>query len=144
MVLISITVVPLSLFSSLSLHIETGNSLTKIDQFSFVLLVLQFCYMHCWNEHDHRDIHSTSGKIKRAMLQFTPGSWTHVRWLDPTCTYMRFFALCQMVIFWQVSELNTFFLKHIFEMPPSHPLVVARLILIGVIVAPSVRWVYVV
>jgi phosphatidylserine synthase 1 len=52
---------------------------------------------------------------------------------------MRFFALCQMVIFWQVSELNTFFLKHIFEMPPSHPLVVARLILIGVIVAPSVR-----
>lgn len=89
-----------------------------------------------------RDIHSTSGKIKRAMLQFTPGSWTHVRWLDPACTYMRFFALCQMVIFWQVSELNTFFLKHIFEMPPSHPLVVARLILIGVIVAPSVRQYY--
>ncbi|PNF20070.1 Phosphatidylserine synthase 1 [Cryptotermes secundus] len=89
-----------------------------------------------------RDIHSTSGKIKRAVLQFTPGSWTHIRWLDPTCTYMRFFALCQMVIFWQVSELNTFFLKHIFEMPPSHPLVVARLILIGVIVAPSVRQYY--
>ncbi|GLG99754.1 Phosphatidylserine synthase 1 [Gryllus bimaculatus] len=88
------------------------------------------------------DIHSTSGKIKRAVLQFTPGSWTHVRWLDPTCTYMRFFALCQMVIFWQVSELNTFFLKHIFEMPPSHPLVVGRLILIGVIVAPSVRQYY--
>ncbi|PSN46293.1 Phosphatidylserine synthase 1 [Blattella germanica] len=89
-----------------------------------------------------RDIHSTSGKIKRAVLQFTPGSWTHVRWLDPTCTYMRFFALCQMVIFWQVSELNTFFLKHIFEMPPSHPLVIARLVLIGVIVAPSVRQYY--
>ncbi|XP_067001534.2 phosphatidylserine synthase isoform X1 [Anabrus simplex] len=89
-----------------------------------------------------RDIHSTSGKIKRAVLQFTPGSWTHVRWLDPTCTYMRFFALCQMVIFWQVSELNTFFLKHIFEMPPSHPIVVVRLILIGVFVAPSVRQYY--
>ncbi|XP_063245103.1 phosphatidylserine synthase isoform X2 [Bacillus rossius redtenbacheri] len=89
-----------------------------------------------------RDIHSTSGKIKRAVLQFTPGSWTHVRWLDPTCTYMRFFALCQMVVFWQVSELNTFFLKHIFEMPPSHPIVVLRLVLIGVIVAPSVRQYY--
>ncbi|GLV45744.1 Phosphatidylserine synthase [Carabus blaptoides fortunei] len=89
-----------------------------------------------------RDIHSTTGKIKRAMLQFTPGSWTHVRWLDPKCTYMRFFAMCQMVIFWQVSELNTFFLKHIFEMPPSHPFVIGRLILIGVIVAPSVRQYY--
>nr|CAD7457516.1 unnamed protein product [Timema tahoe] len=89
-----------------------------------------------------QDIHSTSGKLKRAVLQFTPGSWTHVRWLDPTCTYMRFFALCQLVIFWQVSELNTFFLKHIFEMPPSHPIVALRLILIGVIVAPSVRQYY--
>lgn len=90
----------------------------------------------------HRDISSTSGKIKRAMLQFTPLSWAPVRWLDPTCTYMRFLALCQLVVFWQLSELNTFFLKHIFEMPPSHPLVVGRLCLIGVIVAPSVRFVF--
>ncbi|EEB11994.1 Phosphatidylserine synthase, putative [Pediculus humanus corporis] len=89
-----------------------------------------------------RDIQSTTGKIKRAVLQFTPGSWTHVRWLDPKCTYMRFFALCQLVVFWQISELNTFFLKHIFEMPPAHFLVVGRLGLIGLIVAPSVRQYY--
>jgi len=86
-----------------------------------------------------RDIESTTGKLKRAMLQFTPGSWTSVRWLDPTCTHMRLVALCQLVIFWQVSELNTFFLKHVYEFPPSHPFVVARLVLVGVIVAPSVR-----
>ncbi|XP_026323292.1 phosphatidylserine synthase 1 [Hyposmocoma kahamanoa] len=89
-----------------------------------------------------RDISSTSGKIKRALLQFTPVQWSPVRWLDPTCTYMRFFALSQLVVFWQISELNTFFLKHIFEMPPSHPLVIARLCLVGVIVAPSVRQYY--
>lgn len=86
-----------------------------------------------------RDIQSTKGKLKRMVLQFTPESWTHVRWLDPYCTYMRFFAICQLVIFWQVCELNTFFLKHIFEMPPTHPLVVTRLIFVGIIVAPSVR-----
>lgn len=74
------------------------------------------------------------------MLQFTPVSWTHVRWLDPTCTYMRFFAVCQMVIFWQISELNTFFLKHIFEMPPSHSFVVGRLTFLGIMVAPSARY----
>lgn len=89
-----------------------------------------------------RDIHSTTGKLKRAVMQFTPVSWTHVRWLDPTCTYMRFFAVCQMVIFWQISELNTFFLKHIFEMPPSHPLVVGRLLFLGIMVAPSARQYY--
>ncbi|CAH1369216.1 hypothetical protein MTP99_010690 [Tenebrio molitor] len=89
-----------------------------------------------------RDIHSTTGKIKRAMMQFTPESWTSVRWLDPKCSYMRIFALCQLVLFWQISELNTFFLKHVFELPASHPLVTARLILIGVIVAPSVRQYY--
>ncbi|KAL0849142.1 hypothetical protein ABMA28_013490 [Loxostege sticticalis] len=90
-----------------------------------------------------RDISSTTGKIKRAILQFTPVHWAPVRWLDPTCTYMRFFALSQLVVFWQISELNTFFLKHIFEMPPSHPLVIARLCLVGVIVAPSVRQYYI-
>lgn len=56
---------------------------------------------------------------------------------------MRFLAVVQLVIFWQVTELNTFFLKHIFEMPPSHPLVVGRLIFIGLVVAPSVRQYYV-
>lgn len=89
-----------------------------------------------------RDIQSTTGKIKRAVLQFTPESWTSVRWLDPKCSYMRVFALSQLVLFWQMSELNTFFLKHIFEMPASHPFVTARLILVGVIVAPSVRQYY--
>ncbi|XP_044583638.1 phosphatidylserine synthase isoform X2 [Cotesia glomerata] len=89
-----------------------------------------------------RDIESTSGKLKRVVLQFTPASWTSVRWLDPYCTYMRFVALCQLVIFWQISELNTFFLKHVYEFPPSHPFVVSRLVLVGVIVAPSVRQYY--
>lgn len=101
---------------------------------SFIMSSFLLCYFF-------RDIQSTTGKIKRAVLQFTPGSWTHVRWLDPKCTYMRFFALCQLVVFWQISELNTFFLKHIFEMPPAHFLVVGRLGLIGLIVAPSVRYV---
>ncbi|XP_058801027.1 phosphatidylserine synthase isoform X2 [Phymastichus coffea] len=89
-----------------------------------------------------KDIESTKGKLKRAVLQFTPESWTSVRWLDPHCTHMRLIALVQLVIFWQVSELNTFFLKHVYEFPPSHPFVVCRLVLVGVIVAPSVRQYY--
>lgn len=90
-----------------------------------------------------RDISSTTGKIKRAVLQFTPVSWSTVRWLNPESTYMRFISVSQLVVFWQVTELNTFFLKHIFEMPPSHPVVAIRLIFIGLIVAPSVRQYYI-
>lgn len=90
-----------------------------------------------------RNISTTSGKLKRAVLQFTPESWTAVRWLDPNSTYMRFIAVCQLVIFWQVTELNTFFLKHIFEMPPDHPIVIGRLVFVGLFVAPSVRQYYI-
>lgn len=76
------------------------------------------------------------------MLQFTPASWTDVKWLDPSCTYIRFFAVSALVVFWQITELNTFFLKHIFEIPPDHPLSILRLGLVGLIVAPSLRQYY--
>ncbi|KAF6214135.1 hypothetical protein GE061_008874 [Apolygus lucorum] len=89
-----------------------------------------------------KEIETTTGKIKRAVLQFTPQSWTHVRWVDPNSTYRRFFGICQLVLYWQICELNTFFLKHIFEMPPTHPLVIWRLAFVGIIVAPSVRQFY--
>lgn len=94
------------------------------------------------------DISSTSGKIKRAVLQFTPGSWSNQRWFSASSdggefTYRRFWGVCLLVIFCQVTELNTFFLKHIFELPASHSLVVWRLALVGLFVAPSVRQYYV-
>src|SRR6185437_6272892 len=90
----------------------------------------------------HRDIRTVGGKIKRVMLQFSPGSWTRVRWLDPKCGYSRFFTVWILVVSWQISELNTFFLKHIFPMPPDNVIVVSRLILICFIVAPSLRLVF--
>ena len=86
-----------------------------------------------------RDIKSKSGKLKRAVLQFTPESWETVRWFNPNNTKNRVVSLTLLVIFWQISELNTFFLKHIYEFPPSHLFVVSRLTLVGVIVAPSVK-----
>ncbi len=40
----------------------------------------QYLEMREYKWESIKDIHSTSGKIKRAVLQFTPESWTHVRW----------------------------------------------------------------
>lgn len=89
-----------------------------------------------------KNIHTTTGKIKRAVLQLTPANWSEIRWFDQTCTYMRIIAVTQLVIFWNLTELNTFFLKHIFEIPPDHPLTIGRIGLIGLIVAPSLRQFY--
>ena len=50
-----------------------------------------------------RDIHSTTGKIRRAVLQFTPATWTHVRWLDPNSGYMRLVAVTMLIVIWQVD-----------------------------------------
>jgi len=89
-----------------------------------------------------KDIQTTTGKIRRAVLQFTPANWTDIRWFDQTCTYMRFIAVTELVVFWNLTELNTFFLKHIFEIPPDHPITIGRIGLIGLIVAPSLRQFY--
>ncbi|WAR15799.1 PTSS-like protein, partial [Mya arenaria] len=48
-----------------------------------------------------KDIHTTTGKIRRAVLQFTPATWTHVRWLDPNSGYMRFVAVTMLIVIWQ-------------------------------------------
>jgi phosphatidylserine synthase 1 len=105
--------------------------------------ICQFIEMREYRWASIRDISSKTGKLKRAILQFTPESWTACRWLDPKCTWMRFLAVSQLVLLWQLTELNTFFLKHIFEMPPSHPVVIGRLLLIGLFTAPSVRQYYI-
>lgn len=39
----------------------------------------------------------------------------------------------------QLTELNTFFLKHIFIFQASHPLSWCRILLVGIITAPTVR-----
>ncbi|UYV60293.1 PTDSS1 [Cordylochernes scorpioides] len=125
------------------------------------MFICKILEMRTYKWESIKDIQTTTGKIRRAVLQFTPAryctshslmvtfadtcgySWTHVRWLDPNSTYMRFLAVAELVIFWQVTELNTFFLKHIFEVPPGHPLSVGRLVLIGLIVSPTLRQYYV-
>ncbi|XP_076437960.1 phosphatidylserine synthase 1-like [Babylonia areolata] len=90
-----------------------------------------------------KDIHSTTGKLRRAVLQFTPISWILVQWWHPHSTFSRVVACWVMIVFWQLSELNTFFLKHIFHVPPPHILNLFRLLLICVISAPTIRQYYV-
>lgn len=105
--------------------------------------VCKFLEMREYKWESIKNIHSTSGKFKRALLQFTPESWTlNVRWLDPKSSLMRLVALTLFVLIWQIVELNTFFIKHFFPMPAEHPICVVRILFLGLGGAPSIRQYY--
>ena len=53
---------------------------------------------------------------------------------------LYFICLLLFVFFTQLTELNTFFLKHIFIFPASHALSWCRILFIGIITAPTVRY----
>jgi phosphatidylserine synthase 1 len=89
-----------------------------------------------------KNISGAGGKFRRALLQFTPQSFVANRWLDPNSGYMRLIAVIQFMLIWQMVELNTFFIKHIFPMPAEHPVCVLRILLTGLISAPSCRQYY--
>ena len=94
-----------------------------------------------WESIKH--IKGARNKLKRAVLQFTPQEWGKTRWLDPSCTYMRMLAIFLFLLLFQISELNTFLLKHVLYIPTNHYLVTLRLIFICLTAAPSIRQYYV-
>ncbi|XP_053302403.1 LOW QUALITY PROTEIN: phosphatidylserine synthase 1 [Pleuronectes platessa] len=102
----------------------------------------RFLEMRTYRWASIKEIHTTTGKIKRAVLQFTPASWTYVRWLDPKSSFQRLAGIYLFMIIWQLTELNTFFLKHIFVFQVSHPLSWCRILLLAAITAPTVRQYY--
>lgn len=104
--------------------------------------VCKFLEMREFKWESIKNISGAQGKFKRALLQFTPESFTHNRWLDPHSGYMRLIAVIQFMLIWQMVELNTFFIKHIFPMPAEHPICVFRILLFGLISAPSTRQYY--
>jgi len=101
--------------------------------------VCKFLEMREFKWESIKNIRTTKGKFKRALLQFTPESWTLVSWLDPSSGYMRIIGIAQFILIWQIVELNTFFIKHIFPMPAEHPICVIRILMSGLISAPTIR-----
>ena len=107
-----------------------------------VILVCRWFEMREHHWESIKNIKTKKGKVKRALLQFTPESFNSTRWLDPECSWMRFVAIFQLVLAFQLVELNTFFVKHFFPMPAEHPICVARILLQGLMSAPSIRQYY--
>jgi len=106
------------------------------------MLIVRWLEMREHHWESIKNISTKSGKLKRALLQFTPESLAPTRWLDPGCSWMRFVAIFQLVLIFQVVELNNFFVKHIFPMPAEHPILVFRILINGLMGAPAARQYY--
>jgi len=104
--------------------------------------VCKFFEMREFKWESIKDKPTIGGKFKRALMQFTPQSFSYTRWLDPNQGYMRLVAVIQYMLIWQMVELNTFWMKHIFPLPAEHPLCVFRILMTGLISAPSTRQYY--
>lgn len=102
-------------------------------------------------------IPTISGKITRALLQFTPVSWTTgmynvssiisyplcvVRW-HSTGSIKRMLGVNTLIGFVLINDLNCFFLKHILWVPGGHFLNFYRVLIWTLIGIPSLRQLYV-
>ncbi|VDD77449.1 unnamed protein product [Mesocestoides corti] len=106
------------------------------------MLLCQWFHARSYQWESIRDIRSTRGKLKRAVLQFTPVSWTPTHWLDRNSSFKRVLQLSVLIFFWQVAELNVFWLKHVFIVKPSHFLTQLRLLIVTLSSAPAIRQFY--
>lgn len=73
------------------------------------------------------EIAGVKGKLQRAVLQFTPASWTPYKW-HLMHDFRRFAYVLAVVVGAMVIELDAFFLKDLFWVQPTSKLNVYRLI----------------
>ncbi|EYB94753.1 hypothetical protein Y032_0167g108 [Ancylostoma ceylanicum] len=107
----------------------------------FGLKVCSFFQMRQFHWESIKDIKSHRGRFKRAVMQFLPESWTELHWFNSNA-FKRTMAVYLFVLIWLLTELNTFFLKHVFAVDTKHSFVFWRIILIALISAPSIRQFY--
>ncbi|KNC80805.1 hypothetical protein SARC_06842 [Sphaeroforma arctica JP610] len=102
----------------------------------------RYLEMRTYHWHGIRSYHTLTGKYQRAVMQFTPRSWTKVEW-GMFSSIKRYGAVMAVTILITIAELNAFFLKHIFKVSAENPVNSIRLGLWFVMGAPALRQVYV-
>jgi len=104
--------------------------------------VAKFLEMRTYRWESILKLDNKSAKVKRALLQFTPSSWTKLDWFEKENPFTRCCALFFLMIMWQIAELNTFFGKHYFRYPAKHWLCWGRMLFMGPVSAPAIKQYY--
>ncbi|KAG2174799.1 hypothetical protein INT43_005861 [Umbelopsis isabellina] len=95
---------------------------------------------YSWAGH-FRHIKGIKGKAKRAVQQFTPHDWTRFEW-KTTNSFKRWIAVLALLVVFLQCEINCFYLKYLVWVPPEHPLLTYRLILMFFFALPATREAY--
>eukprot|EP01059_Diplonema_ambulator_P011284 TRINITY_DN21232_c0_g1_i1.p1 TRINITY_DN21232_c0_g1~~TRINITY_DN21232_c0_g1_i1.p1 ORF type:complete len:420 (+),score=75.73 TRINITY_DN21232_c0_g1_i1:93-1262(+) len=102
----------------------------------------QYLEVRSYNWESIGNVPTFRGKIKRAALQFTPSEWTAVKW-DPFSSRKRTVSVLLVSFFVLLTELSTFFLKHLFQIPTNHRINVVRIVIWVMFGLPALRQVYI-
>ncbi|GAB6033654.1 Phosphatidylserine synthase 2 [Chamberlinius hualienensis] len=87
---------------------------------------LQYFSMKPYHWRGLWNIPSYRGKLRRIIAQFGPHSWIDYDW-KPSSSLTRWCSMILVIIVFLLAELNTFYLKYILWVPPSHYLNLVRL-----------------
>ena len=58
---------------------------------------------------------------------------------DHSAIYSRILSITLFNVFWQLTEVNFFFIINIFDIPPGHFIMIARMGLLVLIIAPTIK-----
>jgi len=105
--------------------------------------IARFLEMRTYKWESIKSISTVSGKLERAVLQFTPHSWHPTTWIEPHSSPNRVFKLWIITMLFLLTELNTFFFKHFFVFNGHHVLCWGRHLFMCLLGAPSIRQYYV-
>eukprot|EP00727_Mastigamoeba_balamuthi_P005744 m51a1_g179 hypothetical protein (441) ;mRNA; r:591800-593862 len=83
----------------------------------------------------------TAHNIKRAVNQLTPESWTPYNWAIFS-SWKRFLYFLFLLFMIEMVEIGCFFLKFLLWIPPPHPIVIGRLVVMFFVVGPALREYY--
>lgn len=105
------------------------------------MMTLKYLSMKTYEWRSLYRIPTLKGKLKRAVGQFLPYDWTNFHWgyMD---SFLRWIIIWGIIMFWNVFELNTFYLKAILWVPPNHVINFYRVTLFAFIGAVTIREIY--
>lgn len=92
------------------------------------MLTVKYLSIKHYHWHGLWSIHSYTGKLRRLAAQFSPYMWMDFDW-RPTLNFKRWIMMLNTIVFFSIAELNTFYLKFVLWLPPSHYINLLRLIL---------------
>ncbi|KAI9592766.1 phosphatidyl serine synthase-domain-containing protein [Syncephalis fuscata] len=104
----------------------------------FGMKTCQYLEMKGYRWEGIRDIPEYSGKVRRTVQQFTPHSWTKFEW-GANKSFKKFSMMLVLSAIWLACEVNVFYLKYLFWIPPEHWLVTFRLAIMFAFSVPAMR-----